>query len=72
LVALHNTVASAVKILLIVDEAAHALGIHRTFLYTRLLESGELSSVKVGNRRLVPVQSLYEYVERLVAQQKAS
>ena len=62
----------SVKLLLTVDEAAHALGVRRSFLYAHLLHSGDIFSVKVGHRRLVPVKALYEYVERLVALQKAS
>ncbi len=62
---------STVKLLLTVEEAAHALGVRRSFLYT-LLESGDLFSVKLGNRRLIPVKALAEYVERLITLQKAS
>lgn len=64
--------APAVKLLLTVDEAAHALGVRRSFLYAHLLQPGDIFSVKVGHRRLVPVHALHEYVERLVALQKAS
>jgi excisionase family DNA binding protein len=34
----------------------------------RLIESGELETVKIGRRRLVPHAALEEYVERLRAQ----
>ena len=71
MLALHEQAAPVVKLLLTVEEAAHALGVRRSTLYT-LLEPGEIFSVKVGNRRLVPVKALDEYVERLITLQKAS
>jgi excisionase family DNA binding protein len=58
------------KLLLTVDEAARALGVRRTFFYTKLLRTGEVFSVKLQGRRLVPVQELHEYVSRLVRLQK--
>lgn len=49
-----------------VADAAAALGIGRTTAYT-LIDSGELSTVTVGRRRLVVATSLDKYVARLVA-----
>lgn len=40
-----------------VNEAAESLGVSRTTMFG-LLESGEVRSVKVGTRRLVPVVAL--------------
>jgi excisionase family DNA binding protein len=62
--------AVGLKLLLTVDEAARALGVRRTFFYTKLLQTGEVFSVKLQGRRLVPVQELHEYVARLVRSQK--
>lgn len=47
-----------------VDEAAEALRISRSVIY-ELIRSGQLRTVKVGRRRLVPVQALDEYVASL-------
>jgi excisionase family DNA binding protein len=50
-----------------VDEAAHACGISRRAVYL-LLGRGELRSVKLGGRRLIPVREL----ERILAAEHAS
>ncbi len=55
------------KLLLRVEEAAGALGIGRTILY-ELIRSGELVSVRVGRRRLVPIAALRAYVETLTSE----
>lgn len=47
-----------------VDEAAEALRISRSVIY-ELIRSGRLRTVKVGRRRLVPVQALEDYVASL-------
>jgi len=47
-----------------VDEAAHALRLSRSVVY-ELIRSGQLRTVKVGRRRLVPVAALGEYVDSL-------
>ena len=52
------------KLLLSVDEAADVLGFKRSLLYEKLM-SGEVQSVKVGRRRLVPVSAVQEYVAEL-------
>jgi excisionase family DNA binding protein len=44
-----------------VDEAARLLGLGRSNLF-KLLESGEIRSVKVGTRRLVPHKALEEFL----------
>jgi len=40
-----------------VAEASHVTGIGRTTLY-KLMGDGSLSSVKIGNRRLIPASAL--------------
>lgn len=47
-----------------VDEAATALRLSRSVLY-ELIRSGRLRTVKVGSRRLVPVEALAECVTKL-------
>jgi excisionase family DNA binding protein len=59
------------KLLLTPEEAASALGVSRTFLYS-LLARQRLFSVKVGGMRRIPLRSLENYVEELCEQQKAS
>lgn len=47
------------------DEAADLLSISRRVV-DRLVRDGELDSVKLGRRRLVPHDALEDYVQRLV------
>ncbi len=47
------------------EETARILGIGRTFVY-ELLASGRLESLKLGRRRLVPVDA----IERLIAEER--
>jgi excisionase family DNA binding protein len=57
-----------VKLAYSIDEAFPALSIGRTQLFD-LLRRGEIASVKVGRRRLIPAASLDAYLARLVAEQ---
>ena len=57
-----------VKLAYSVDEACSATSLGRTAVFD-LLRRGELTSVKVGRRRLIPVASLDAYLARLVAEQ---
>jgi excisionase family DNA binding protein len=52
------------QLLLSPVEAAKRLGIGRSTLYL-LLARGELESVHVGARRLIPADALLDFVERL-------
>lgn len=52
------------KLLLRPEEAAAALGIARTKVWA-LLASGEIESLKVGRRRLIPANAVSTFVERL-------
>lgn len=52
------------RILLTVGDAAQRLSIGRTHMY-RLLNSGEVESVRIGRLRRVPATALEEYVRRL-------
>ena len=47
-----------------VEEAARLLGIGRSMTYD-LIRSGQLRSVKIGKRRLVPAFAIDEAIERL-------
>jgi excisionase family DNA binding protein len=52
------------KLLLEVHEVAEQLSIGRSKLYSYLL-SGQLRSVKVGRRRLIPPEAVHEFVDWL-------
>lgn len=58
------------KVLLTVNETCATLSIKRTLLY-EFLSSGELRSVKVRGRRLIPAKALDEFIEHLTTAQKA-
>jgi excisionase family DNA binding protein len=60
------SVGPQVKLLLRPEEAAEALGIRRTLLYS-LLTSKQIYSIKVGRTRRVPMAALHDYVARMCA-----
>jgi excisionase family DNA binding protein len=49
------------KLTLNVVEAAEAFGISRSMIY-QLIGSGQLPSIRIGGRRLVPVSALRDFV----------
>jgi excisionase family DNA binding protein len=53
------------------SEAAVRLGIGRSRFY-ELLASGEVESIRIGGRRLVPADALLAYVARLRAEQSSA
>ena len=53
------------KILFNVPDAAAALSLSRSKFY-ELMQSGALKTVKIGQRRLVPAESLAAYASALV------
>lgn len=52
--------------LLSIQEAAATLNIGRTKVYD-LMNSGDLKTVKLGRRRLVPIESVRGLIDRLSA-----
>lgn len=58
------------RLLLTPQEAADALGIGRTLLYSLLMRK-EIASVKVGAARRIPLRELEVFVDRLSKQEKA-
>lgn len=51
--------------LLTIEQAAEELGgVSRSTLY-QLFRSGELASVKIGSRRLIPAEAITDYVQTL-------
>lgn len=59
---------NSTKLLLSPDETCDMLGVRRSTLF-KMLESGEIPSLKVGRLRRIPAQQLYEWVQRQVDQQ---
>ena len=53
------------KLLLSPEEAAEILGVTRSTIYD-LMRMRILASIKIGRRRLVPVQACEEMVRRMV------
>jgi len=51
------------RILMPIREAAEILGLGRTTIY-RLMNDGDLESVKIGRRRLIKVASVHQLVEQ--------
>jgi len=49
-----------------VDDVARRLGIGRTLAFS-LIQHGQLDSVKIGRRRLVPHDDLVAYIEKMRA-----
>ncbi|MEU6036932.1 helix-turn-helix domain-containing protein [Actinomadura sp. NPDC047616] len=52
------------ELVLTVDEAAERLRVSRWTLYN-LIRSNQLRTVKIGRRRLVPVDALTEFLDQL-------
>lgn len=59
------------KKLLNVNEAASALGLGRSLVYT-LVATGELTSIKIGRARRIPVSAIDEFIERCLEQEVSS
>lgn len=51
------------KMLFSIEEAAELLGIGRSTAYD-LVKGGELPSVKIGRRRLVPREALHTWIRK--------
>ncbi len=52
------------KLLLKVDEAAQMLSLSRKMLYD-LIRRGELTSLKIGGSRRIPLTALHDFIARL-------
>lgn len=53
--------------LLTISEASQFLGIGRSFMYSKLLATGEIPTVRLGRAVRVPRSSLEDYIARLTA-----
>ncbi len=56
------------KLLLSVDQASEVIGLGRSVTYEKIM-AGEIASVKVGRRRLIPASALAAWAERQVSEQ---
>ena len=54
-----------------VPEAAERLRCGRTHVF-HLIKTGELRSVRIGRKRLIPASEIDAYVDRLLAQQQSA
>jgi len=54
--------------LLTVEEAARRLSLGRTTLYA-LLKDGQITSVRIGRRRRIPISAVAAYANHLIAEQ---
>lgn len=59
------------SVLLTVEETAAALRIGRTKVY-ELLKGGDLGSVTIGRRRLVPMREVHRFADDLLASSEAA
>jgi excisionase family DNA binding protein len=60
----------AVRLLLRPEEAADAIGVSRARMY-ELLAAGEISSLKIGRSRRIPLSELERWIARELAIQSA-
>ncbi len=54
------------RLLYAIPDAANQLSVSARVL-ERLIADGEVSTVKIGRRRLVPAEALEDYIKRLAA-----
>jgi excisionase family DNA binding protein len=57
--------------LLTIPEAAERLRVHRNTLL-KLLQRGELGSVRIGKRRLIPAQEIDRFIKNHTEHQRAT
>ena len=63
-----TTVASEVRLLYSVDEAAALMGIGHSLLWDLVMRR-EIASIKVGRSRRIPLSALHDYVARKLLEQ---
>lgn len=67
----HQEAGQSLTLLLTIEEVAEQLRLGRTRTY-QLVMSGQIQSVTIGRRRLVPRESLKVYVDGLISSQASS
>ena len=55
------------RLALSITEAARLLGVGRTTVYQELIDTGQLRTVKIGTRRLVPVSEIHAFLAKQLA-----
>jgi excisionase family DNA binding protein len=55
------------QLLVSVGEAAHRMSIGLTVMYA-LISSGQIASIKIGRRRLIPVKALEDWIATKLAE----
>ena len=63
-----GTTLNVEKLLLTAEETGHVLGFGRTKMYD-LIRRGEITSIKVGGRRRIPVSAVQRFVDTYVDDQ---
>ncbi len=63
-----TNVADAERLAYNIEDACEVIGVSRTTLYD-LMAAGELTSIKIRRRRLIPASVVVAYLERLIAEQ---
>jgi len=53
------------RLLVTIDEAAQSLAVSRRTLY-RLIDSGDVDTIRIGSARRIPVSSLHRFGERRI------
>lgn len=53
-----------------IEDAAEVLGVGRTTMY-RLVAEGEVESIAIGSRRLIPRESIEDFLSRKLAESRA-
>lgn len=61
---------SRVRLLLTIPEAAASLALSRSHVY-ELVQCGDITTIKVGRSRRVPIAALEEFVARQLKEQSA-
>lgn len=59
------------KLLVNVEEAARVLSLGRSVIFEKIA-AGELQSVKVGRRRLIPAKALEDFADRQIREAQAA
>ncbi len=65
----HVETASSSKLLLTVEEAAQVMSLGRTLMYALVMRK-QITSIKVGRTRRIPLTALEQYVQRLTEVEK--
>lgn len=58
------------KMLLSPEETCDAIGVKRSTLF-KMLEAGEIPSIRIGRLRRIPVEELRRYIDKQVLAQRA-